>query len=54
MVRKKAETREDLNSLKEEMIHRFHLFSVGLVDQIKQVAEGSLMSTRNLTVSGER
>jgi uncharacterized phage infection (PIP) family protein YhgE len=40
MVRKKAETREDLNSFKEEMIHQFHLFSVGLVDQIKQVAEG--------------
>jgi len=37
---KKAETREDLNSFKEEMIHQFHLFSVGLVDQIKQVAEG--------------
>ena len=33
-------TKKDLQSLKDEIIHQFHIISEGLIDQIKLLAEG--------------
>jgi uncharacterized protein involved in exopolysaccharide biosynthesis len=33
-------TREDLKSIKEEIIHQFHVVSEGVIDQVKLVAKG--------------
>ena len=33
-------TKEDLKSIKEEIIHQFHVVSEGVIDQVKLVAEG--------------
>lgn len=38
--RKDNVTKKDLQSLKKEIIHQFHLISEGLIDQIKLLAEG--------------
>ena len=32
--------KEDLNSFQEEIVHQFHVISQGVIDQVKQVAEG--------------
>jgi hypothetical protein len=37
---KSSQTKEDLKSFKEEIIHQFHLVSEGVIDQVKLVAEG--------------
>jgi chromosome segregation ATPase len=44
-IRKEGTTKDkaikrDLQDFKEEMIHRFHVISEGLIDQIKLLAEG--------------
>jgi len=33
-------TKEDLKSFQEEIVHQFHVISEGVIDQVKQVAEG--------------
>jgi chromosome segregation ATPase len=33
-------TKQDLKSFKEEILHQFHVISEGVIDQVKQVAEG--------------
>jgi len=33
-------TKDDLKSLKEEIIHEFHVVSENIIDQVKLVAEG--------------
>ena len=33
-------TKEDLKSIKDEIIHQFHVVSEGVIDQVKLVAEG--------------
>ena len=33
-------TKEDLQNFKEEIVHQFHVISEGVIDQVKQVAEG--------------
>ena len=33
-------TKDDLKSLKEEIIHQFHVVFEGIIDQVKLVAEG--------------
>jgi len=38
--RKGSATKEDLKNFKEEMLHQFHVISEGVIDQVKQVAEG--------------
>ncbi len=38
--RKGSATREDLQHFKEEILHQFHVIFGGVVDQVKQVAEG--------------
>jgi len=38
--RKGSATKEDLQNFKEEMLHQFHVISEGVIDQVKQVAEG--------------
>ena len=35
-----ALTKKDLQNIKEEIVHQFHIVSEGLVDQIKLLAEG--------------
>ena len=40
MVTKKAATKEDLNTFKEEILHQFRITSEGLRSDVKQVAEG--------------
>jgi hypothetical protein len=35
-----AVTKKDLQNIKEEIVHQFHIVSEGLVDQIKLLAEG--------------
>jgi chromosome segregation ATPase len=37
---KNSATKKDLQDFKEEIIHRFHIISEGLIDQIKLLAEG--------------
>ena len=32
--------KEDLKSFQEEIVHQFHVISQGVIDQVKQVAEG--------------
>ena len=32
--------KEDLKSFQEEIVHQFHVISEGVIDQVKQVAEG--------------
>jgi hypothetical protein len=32
--------KQDLKGLKEEILHQFHVISEGVIDQVKQVAEG--------------
>ena len=39
-VLKEVATKEDVNKLKGEIIHEFHVISEGLIDQIKLLAEG--------------
>ncbi len=38
--RKGSATKEDLQNFKEEILHQFHVISEGVIDQVKQVAEG--------------
>ena len=33
-------TKEDLETIKEEIVHQFHIISEGLRSDVKQVAEG--------------
>jgi predicted DNA-binding protein YlxM (UPF0122 family) len=33
-------TKQDLKSFEEEIVHQFHVVSEGVIDQVKQVAEG--------------
>jgi uncharacterized protein involved in exopolysaccharide biosynthesis len=33
-------TKQDLKSFKEEIVHQFHVISEGVIDQVKQVADG--------------
>ena len=37
---KNSLTKGDLKSVKEEIIHQFHVVSEGVIDQVKLVAEG--------------
>ena len=37
---KASSTKEDLQNFKEEILHQFHIISEGVIDQVKQVAEG--------------
>ena len=39
-TRKGNVTKEDLQGFKEEILHQFHVVSEGVIDQVKQVAEG--------------
>jgi hypothetical protein len=39
-TRKGSATKEDLQGFKEEILHQFHVISEGVIDQVKQVAEG--------------
>ena len=39
-TRKGSATKEDLQNFKEEIVHQFHVISEGVIDQVKQVAEG--------------
>jgi len=39
-VREDNVSKKDLQSLKEEIIHQFHMISEGLIDQIKLLSEG--------------
>jgi hypothetical protein len=39
-ARKGCATKEDLHNFKEEILHQFHVISEGVIDQVKQVAEG--------------
>ena len=39
-TRKGTATKEDLQIFKEEIVHQFHVISEGVIDQVKQVAEG--------------
>jgi gas vesicle protein len=39
-TRKGSATKDDLQNFKEEIVHQFHVISEGVVDQVKQVAEG--------------
>ena len=39
-TRKGSATKEDLQHFKEEILHQFHVVSEGVIDQVKQVAEG--------------
>jgi hypothetical protein len=39
-TRKGSVTKEDLQGFKEEILHQFHVVSEGVIDQVKQVAEG--------------
>ena len=39
-TRKGSATKEDLQDFKEEILHQFHVISEGVIDQVKQVAEG--------------
>jgi predicted nuclease with TOPRIM domain len=32
--------KQDLKGFKEEIVHQFHVISEGVIDQVKQVAEG--------------
>jgi ABC-type transporter Mla subunit MlaD len=33
-------TKQDLKSFEEKIVHQFHVISEGVIDQVKQVAEG--------------
>jgi predicted transcriptional regulator len=33
-------TKQDLKSFEEEIVHQFYVISEGVIDQVKQVAEG--------------
>ena len=37
-TRKGSATKVDLQNVKEEIVHQFHVISEGVVDQVKQVA----------------
>ena len=37
---KGSATKGDLKNFKEEILHEFHVISEGVIDQVKQVAEG--------------
>jgi hypothetical protein len=39
-AQKGSPTKEDLQNFKEEIVHQFHVISEGVIDQVKQVAEG--------------
>ena len=39
-AQKGAATKEDLKTLKEEIVHPFHLISEDVISQVKLVAEG--------------
>ena len=45
---KDAVTTQDLNKLKREIVHEFHIISEGLGSQVKQVAEGVLSTNEKL------
>jgi predicted DNA-binding protein YlxM (UPF0122 family) len=37
---KGGRAKQDLKGFKEEIVHQFHVISEGVIDQVKQVAEG--------------
>jgi hypothetical protein len=37
---KSGVTKQDLKSFKEDIVHQFHVISEGVIDEVKQVAEG--------------
>ena len=39
-TRKESATKKDLQGLKEEIVHQFHVISEGVISQVKQVGEG--------------
>jgi hypothetical protein len=39
-AQKGSPTKVDLQNFKEEIVHQFHVISEGVIDQVKQVAEG--------------
>jgi predicted nucleic acid-binding Zn-ribbon protein len=39
-TRKGSATKEDLQGFKKEILQQFHVVSEGVIDQVKQVAEG--------------
>ena len=39
-TQKGSPTKGDLQNFKEEIVHQFHVISEGVIDQVKQVAEG--------------
>ena len=39
--------RDDLKILRDQVVHEFHLISEGIIDQVKQVAEGVVNSMKN-------
>ncbi|MGA2318940.1 MAG: hypothetical protein ABSG71_21535 [Thermodesulfobacteriota bacterium] len=39
-TQKGSPIKEDLQNFKEEIVHQFHVISEGVIDQVKQVAEG--------------
>ena len=40
LSKKGGGVKQDLKSFKEEIVHQFHVISEGVIDQVKQVAEG--------------
>jgi hypothetical protein len=47
-------TKDDLKSVKEEIVHQFHVFSENIIDQMKLVAEGVAIVNEKLeTMSKE-
>ncbi len=40
IARKGSATKEDLQEFREEISRQFHVISEGVIDQVKQVAEG--------------
>jgi hypothetical protein len=40
-TRKDSLTKKDLQAFKDEIIQQFHIFSEGLIDQIKLLGEGN-------------
>ncbi len=39
-TQKGSPTKGDLQNFKKEIVHQFHVISEGVIDQVKQVAEG--------------
>ena len=46
--RKASGSKEDLKKFKEEIVHRFHVVSEGVIDQVKLVAVGVATLNENL------